>query len=95
MTGKEYWKAFRKIINLANAAGVLVPEDLVPHDLRRTYATNALAEDPLSYRKVLKQLGHSYPSSVAPYLICTDDEVAEEQDDLMDIFINPNIDRVS
>jgi integrase len=95
MTGKEYWKAFRKIINLANAAGVLVPEDLVPHDLRRTYATNALAENPLSYRKVLKQLGHIYPSSVAPYLICTDDEVAEEQDDLMDIFINPNIDRVS
>jgi integrase len=95
MTGKEYWKVFRNIIELANAAGVSAPEDLVPHDLRRTYATNALAEDPQSYRKVLKQLGHSYPSSAAPYLICTDDEVAEEQDDLMDIFINPNIDRVS
>ena len=95
MTRKEYWKVFRRIIELATTAGVAVPEDLVPHDLRRTYATNALAENPLAYRKVLKQLGHTYPSSVAPYLLCNDDEVAEEQDDLLDIFIDPNINRVN
>lgn len=91
MKGKEYWKRFRKIIELAIMEGVLVPEDLVPHDLRRTYATIALEKNPLYYRKVLKQLGHSYPSSAAPYLICTDDEVVEEQDDLLDIFVDPNI----
>lgn len=95
MTGKEYWKVFRKIIELAKAAGVPVPEDLVPHDLRRTYATNALAENPLSYRRVLKQLGHTYPSSVAPYLLCNDDEVAEQQDDILDIFIDPNVNRLN
>lgn len=94
MNPKEYWKRFRKIIELAHAAGVLVPEDLVPHDLRRTYATIELAKNPLHYRKVLKQLGHSCPSSATPYLICTDDDVAEEQDDLLDIFLDPGVDTV-
>ena len=88
-----YWKTFRKIIDLARDAGVQVPDDLRPHDLRRTFATNELQKNPLAYRKVLKHLGHSYPSSAAPYLIATDEDVEEEQGDLIDIFVDPYIDK--
>jgi hypothetical protein len=42
---------------------------------------------------VLKHLGHSYPSSAAPYLIATDEDVEEQQGDLIDIFIDPYIER--
>ena len=92
MNPKEYWKRFRKIIELAHASGVMVPGDLVPHDLRRTCAQIELAKNPLHYRKVLKKLGHSSPSSATPYLICTDDDVIEVQNDLLDIFLDPGVD---
>jgi integrase len=88
-----YWKTFRKIVDLAIEAGVSLPGDLRPHDLRRTYATNTLAKEPLAYRKVLKHLGHTYPSSAAPYLIATDEDVEEQQSDLIDIFVDPYIDK--
>ncbi len=90
-TTGAYFKTFRKIVTLAREFGVPLPEDLRPHDLRRTFATNALERNPLAYRKVLKQLGHSYPSSAAPYLICPDDEIEEQQGDLIDIFVDPDI----
>jgi len=67
--------------------------DIRPHDLRRTFATNKLEKNPLAYRKVLKQLGHSSPSSAAPYLIATDADVEEEQGDLIDIYVAPYIDK--
>lgn len=88
-----YYKTFRKIVELAREAGVQLPVDIRPHDLRRTFATNALEKNPLAYRKVLKQLGHSSPSSAAPYLIATDEDVEEEQGDLIDIFVDPYIDK--
>lgn len=88
-----YWKTFRKIVKLARESGVQVPADLRPHDLRRTFATNALEQNPLAYRKVLKDLGHSYASSAAPYLIATDEDVEEQQGDLIDIFVDPYIDK--
>lgn len=94
ITARRYSKMFRKVIELATAAGVMVPKDLVPHDLRRTYATNEMSKNPMLYWKILKQLGHSWGSSAAPYLICTDDEAVEELDDLLDIFIDPDIDMV-
>lgn len=88
-----YYKTFRKIVELARDAGVQLPVDIRPHDLRRTFATNKLEKTPLAYRKVLKHLGHSSPSSAAPYLIATDEDVEEEQDDLIDIFVDPYIDK--
>jgi len=39
------------------------------------------------------QLGHTYPSSAAPYVIATDADVEDEQGDLIDIFINPDIEK--
>ena len=89
-----YWKTFRKIIDEARDAGIPLPKDLRPHDLRRTFATNKLEREPLAYRKVLKHLGHRYPSSAAPYLMATDEDVEEQQEDLMDIFVDPYIDKV-
>jgi integrase len=89
-----YWKTFRKIIDAAREAGVQLPADLRPHDLRRTFATNEQKKEPLAYRKLLKHLGHRYPSSAAPYLIATDEDVEEQQEDLMDIFVDPYIDKV-
>lgn len=88
-----YYKTFRKIVKLARESGLSLPEDLRPHDLRRTYATNTLERDPLAYRKLLKHMGHSSPSSAAPYLIATDDDVEEEQSDLIDIFVDPHTDK--
>jgi site-specific recombinase XerD len=93
LTRYQFWKALKKMIELARQSGVLVPEDLRAHDLRRTFATNKLEKNPLEYRKVLKMLGHSYPSSAAPYLIATDDDVEEEQADLIDIFVDPYINK--
>lgn len=89
----QYARNFRKIILLARQFGVLIPEDLRSHDLRRTFATNTLAENPMGYRKLLKQLGHAYPSSAAPYLVATDNDVEDQQSDLIDLFVDPAIDK--
>ena len=89
----QYIYNFRKIVELAREAGVPLPEDLRPHDLRRTCATLALEQNPLEYRKVLRKLGHTYPSSAAPYLIATDADVEDEQGDLIDIFIDPDMEK--
>ena len=93
LTTFAYWKVFQRIVKRAIECGLPLPEDLRPHDLRRTFATNKLQKTPLAYRKVLKHLGHSYPSSAAPYLIATDEDVEEQQGDLIDIFIDPYIER--
>jgi integrase len=93
LTTFAYWKAFQRIVKCAIEFGLPLPEDLRPHDLRRTFATNKLQKNPLAYRKVLKHLGHRYPSSAAPYLIATDEDVEEQQGDLIDIFIDPYIER--
>ena len=93
LTGKQYYKKFREIVELARDAGVPIPEKLRPHDLRRTCSTNELEENPQAYRKVLRNLGHTYPSSAAPYLIATDADVEDEQGDLIDIFVNPHIEK--
>jgi integrase len=90
----QYARNFRKIVRLARQFGVLVPEDLRSHDLRRTFATNFLEENPMAYRKLLKHLGHTYPSSAAPYLVATDHDVEDQQSDLIDLFIDPAIDKL-
>ncbi len=89
-----YYKTFRKIVKHARDSGLKVPKDIRPHDLRRTFATNELERNPLAYRKVLKHLGHTSPSSAAPYLIATDEDVEEEQGDLFDIFIDPYVNKI-
>jgi integrase len=93
LTDNQYFRNFRKIVELARDAGVPLPEDLRPHDLRRTCATNGLEKNPLAYRKVVRNLGHTYPSSAAPYLIATDADVEDELNDLIDIFVNPHIEK--
>lgn len=87
----QFFRAFRKMVQMARTYGLPIPEDLRPHDLRRTFATIALESNPLGYRKLLKHLGHSYPSSIAPYIVATDDDLEEQQTDLMDIFLDPHI----
>jgi integrase len=90
---RQFFKNFEKIVELARDAGVPLPEDLRPHDLRRTFATNEIERNPWAYRKVLRKLGHTYPSSAAPYLIATDADVEDEQSDLIDIFVDPYIEK--
>ena len=91
LTTYAYWKMFQRMVKRAIKFGLPLPKDVRPHDLRRTFATNKYQKNPLAYRKVLKHLGHSYPSSAAPYLIATDEDVEEQQSDLIDIFIDPYI----
>lgn len=90
---RQFYRNFKKIVELARDAGVPLPEDLRPHDLRRTFATNELERNPLAYRKVLRKLGHTYPSAAAPYLIATDADVEDEQGDLIDIFVSPYVEK--
>lgn len=89
----QYARIFRRIVRSARDFGVPLPEDLRLHDLRRSFATNSLEANPSGYRRLLKNLGHTYPSSAAPYLIATDGDVEEQQTDLIDVFINPAIDK--
>lgn len=89
----RFWNCFKLMVRQAREVGVDVPLDLKPHDLRRTYATIELQKNPLGYRKLLKQLGHTYPSSIAPYLVATDDDVEEAQSDVLDMFLDPNINK--
>jgi len=89
----QFWRNLRKMIQLATKFGVPVPEDLRSHDLRRTFATNELEKNPMGYRQVLKKLGHTYPSSAAPYVLATDNDVEDQQADLIDIFIDPYIEK--
>jgi len=93
LSNDQFYENFEKIVELARDAGVPLPEDLRPHDLRRTFATNEIERNPWAYRKVLRKLGHTYPSSAAPYLIATDADVEDEQSDLIDIFVNPYIEK--
>jgi len=93
LSNDQFYRNFEKIVELAREAGVPLPEDLRPHDLRRTCATNELERNPLAYRKVLRKLGHTYPSAAAPYLIATDADVEDEQGDLIDIFVSPYIEK--
>jgi integrase len=93
LTDQQYFENFRRIVDLARDAGVPLPVDLRPHDLRRTFATNELEQKPWAYRQVLRKLGHTFPSSGAPYLIATDADVEDEQGDLIDIFINPDTEK--
>jgi integrase len=90
---RQFFRNFRKNVELARDAGLPLPKDLRPHDLRRTFATNELEQNPWAYRKVLRKLGHTYPSSGGPYLIATDADVEDEQGDLIDIFISPCIEK--
>lgn len=91
LTGNQFWTFFKVMVRMARTAGIELPVTLKPHDLRRTYATIELERNPLGYRKVLKQLGHTYPSSIAPYIVATDDDVEEEQSDILDVFLDPSI----
>lgn len=93
LTTNQFWKTFKKIVKLAQNSGVHVPIALRPHDLRRTFATNELDKNPLAFRRVLRKLGHSYASSAAPYILATDADVEDEQGDLIDIFLDPSIDK--
>ena len=90
---RQFFRNFKKIVELARDAELPLPQDLRPHDLRRTFATNELERNPWAYRKVLRNLGHTYPSSGAPYLIATDADVEDEQGDLIDIFVSPHIEK--
>jgi integrase len=89
----QYARIFRRIVRKARDFGVALPEDIRLHDLRRSFATNFLEKNPMGYRQLLKNLGHTYPSSAAPYLIATDGDVEEQQTDLIDVFIDPAIDK--
>lgn len=91
LTSRQYRSNFKRIVAWAIDAGIALPADLSAHDLRRTFATNALQSNPLAYRQVLRQLGHKYASSAARYLISTDDDVEESRNDLLDIFIDPHV----
>jgi site-specific recombinase XerD len=42
LSNDQFYSIFEKIVELARDAGVPLPEDLRPHDLRRTFATNEL-----------------------------------------------------
>jgi integrase len=90
---RQFFRNFRMIVEVAREAGVPIPEDLRPHDLRRTFATNELERNPWAYRQVLRNLGHTHPSSAAPYVIATDADVEDQHGDLIDIFVDPYIEK--
>jgi integrase len=73
LTYKACWRNFRQIVNEARSAGVDLPEKLRWHDLRRTFATLFLEENPDQFWTLMEYLGHIFNTTMARYLVVSDE----------------------
>jgi site-specific recombinase XerD len=59
---------FTKLIESARKHGLHVPPRLTIHDLRASFATNYLEENPDRFWRLMELLGHTSPSSTCLYI---------------------------
>lgn len=59
---------FTRLIETAREHGVDLPPKLTMHDLRASFATNYLEENPEKFWRLMELLGHSSPSSTCLYI---------------------------
>lgn len=59
---------FKRIVEAAIEAGLDIPPDMSLYDLRRSFATNIVEEDPGRIWEAMALLGHSNPSTINRYL---------------------------
>jgi site-specific recombinase XerD len=59
---------FTKFIEAARKHGLDVPPKLTIHDLRASFATNYLDENPEKFWRLMEVLGHTSPSSTCLYI---------------------------
>jgi len=60
--------SFTRLIEVARKHGVNLPPKLTIHDLRASFATNYLEENPEKFWRLMELLGHISPSSTCLYI---------------------------
>jgi len=60
--------SFTRLIEAARTHGVNLPPKLTIHDLRASFATNYLEENPEKFWRLMELLGHISPSSTCLYI---------------------------
>lgn len=69
---QECWSRLSKVVKAARRAGVNLPAKLRWHDLRRTFATLFLEENPHQFWLLMKLMGHSARGTMASYVLIDD-----------------------
>lgn len=69
---QECWTRLSKVVKAARGAGVDLPAKLRWHDLRRTFATLFLEENPDQFWLLMKLMGHSARGTMASYVLIDD-----------------------
>jgi site-specific recombinase XerD len=69
---QECWSRLSKVVEAARRAGVNLPAKLRWHDLRRTFATLFLEENPDQFWLLMKLMGHSARGTMASYVLIDD-----------------------
>lgn len=70
---QECWIRLAKIVEAARQAGVNLPLKVRWHDLRRTFATLFLEENPDQFWLLMKLMGHSARGTMSSYVLIDED----------------------
>lgn len=70
---QECWMRLAKIVKAARQAGVTLPSKVRWHDLRRTFATLFLEDNPDQFWLLMKLMGHSARGTMSSYVLIDED----------------------
>jgi site-specific recombinase XerD len=73
MSYQECWIRLAKIVKAARQAGVNLPSKVRWHDLRRTFATLFLEDNPDQFWLLMKLMGHSARGTMSSYVLIDED----------------------
>ncbi|MDT4952774.1 MAG: hypothetical protein QOJ02_912 [Acidobacteriota bacterium] len=73
MSYQECWIRLAKIVKAARQAGVNLPSKVRWHDLRRTFATLFLEDNPHQFWLLMKLMGHSARGTMSSYVLIDED----------------------
>ena len=70
---QECWMRLAEIVKAARQAGVSLPSRVRWHDLRRTFATLFLEDNPDQFWLLMKLMGHSARGTMSSYVLIDED----------------------
>jgi integrase len=66
---KATWRNLNRIVDAARDVGLDLPEKLRWHDLRRTFATLFIEENPDKFWLLMEYMGHIFGTTMARYIV--------------------------